>query len=510
MLAAGMLLNSGCSDWLDLLPKNEQVTDAYWKSKEDVEAVVASGYYYMRQACHSLIKWGELRGSSVCTLSGDKDGMKLQNFQLDGTENICKWENIYQVINMANVVIVHAPQVREIDETYTEGAMNSHLSEAYFMRALMYFYLVRNFKEVPLVVTPYEDDSTPFSLAKTTEEKVLEQIKQDIQTALASGGAKEFYDNDRWNASKGRVTKWALYALMAEVALWTEEYDLCIEYADLLIDATAPRRPVFMSVPENWYTLFNPGNSNEAVFELNWDGTTYNQTTGSPSALFAVSVNPNYQYSAEMGLDLLADASEVLADKEPIRSIYGAFVPMGSGGEEVVYCVWKYSLGDVDPKNIDAMRLKNDANWVLFRMADILLMKAEALIWKGRAHWQEAIDIVNKVRTRANLTPKVVVLDEENEATMLENYLLPERNIELAAEGKRWYDLLRYGRHKGFAHKAAFIAIIQRYNATANAAWISSVLQNEYAWYLPIHADEIKNNKLLVQNPYYGITGNKK
>ena len=50
--------------------------------------------------------------------------MKLQNFQLDGTEAICKWENMYQVINMANVVIAHAPGVREIDDTYTEGAMH--------------------------------------------------------------------------------------------------------------------------------------------------------------------------------------------------------------------------------------------------------------------------------------------------------------------------------------------------------------------------------------------------
>lgn len=144
-MAGSLLLNSSCSDWLDLLPKNEQVTDAYWKSKEDVEAVIASGYYYMRSSCQSLLKWGELRGASICTLTGDKDGMKLQNFQLDGTEAICKWENMYQVINMANVVIAHAPGVREIDDTYTEGAMNAHLSEAYFMQSINVFLLGTQF-----------------------------------------------------------------------------------------------------------------------------------------------------------------------------------------------------------------------------------------------------------------------------------------------------------------------------------------------------------------------------
>ena len=143
IMAGSLLLNSSCSDWLDLLPKNEQVTDAYWKSKEDVEAVIA--YYYMRSSCQSLLKWGELRGASICTLTGDKDGMKLQNFQLDGTEAICKWENMYQVINMANVVIAHAPGVREIDDTYTEGAMNAHLSGSLFHASINVFLLGTQF-----------------------------------------------------------------------------------------------------------------------------------------------------------------------------------------------------------------------------------------------------------------------------------------------------------------------------------------------------------------------------
>ena len=103
---------------------------------------------------------------------------------------------------------------------------------------------------------------------------------------------------------------------------------------------------------------------------------------------------------------------------------------------------------------------------------------------------------------------KAGMITVQDESSMMENYLLPERNIELAAEGKRWYDMIRYAKSKNYAHKSAFIALVQQYNTTANASWIRSVLQNEYAWYLPIHADEIENNNLLVQNPYYGITGN--
>lgn len=503
-----LLLNTSCNDWLDLLPKNEQVTDAYWKSKEDVEAVVASGYYYMRQACPALIKWGELRASSVCTLTGDNDGMKLQNFQLDGTESITDWNTVYQVINMANVIIAHAPEVRKIDATYSEGAMNSHLSEAYFMRASMYFYLVRNFKEVPLIVTPYEDDSTPFTMVKSSEDDIVKQIKADVKTAIDNGGGKDFYDNDQWNATKGRITKWALYALMSEVALWSEDYDTTIEYADKIINATESRRPAFITIPENWYSIFNPGNSNESIFELNWDGNTYGQN-GGPSSMFTASSNPTYEYSSQMAEEFENDELAVISDKSAIRDFFGGVISVGDNADNAKNCIWKYKMGDVDNTNIEAIRINNDANWIMYRMADVMLMKAEALIWKGKDNWQEAIDIINKIRTRANLTKRVIVLEEEDEASMMENYLLPERNIELAAEGKRWYDLLRYGKSKNFAHKTAMINIIQKYNNTANDSWLRSALQNEYAWYLPINASEIENNNLLVQNPYYGKTKKK-
>lgn len=93
---------------------------------------------------------------------------------------------------MANSVIKYAPEVQAKDKTYMEVTMNSHLSEAYFLRGLCHFYLVRNFKEAPIVTEPYVDDSAPYDIAKSSEEDIIAQIKSDIQTALDSGAAKEF------------------------------------------------------------------------------------------------------------------------------------------------------------------------------------------------------------------------------------------------------------------------------------------------------------------------------
>ena len=81
------LLSSGCNDWLDVLPKNEQVSPDYWKTKEQVEEVLAQGYSYMRTTVPYLIYWGELRGGSVYAYSGSEQ-QKLQNFQLTASSKM--------------------------------------------------------------------------------------------------------------------------------------------------------------------------------------------------------------------------------------------------------------------------------------------------------------------------------------------------------------------------------------------------------------------------------------
>ena len=117
------------------------------------------------------------------------------------------------------------------------------------------------------------------------------------------------------------------------------------------------------------------------------------------------------------------------------------------------------------------------------------------------------MDLINRIRTRANAVTYQVSVEEETEESMLK-YLLEERNLELAAEGKRWYDLLRFGRTKNFKYKESFIEFITTYNSSANAKWLRSVLKNTNAWYLPIPQSDIDRNPLLKQNPYYDITSN--
>lgn len=140
-------------------------------------------------------------------------------------------------------------------------------------------------------------------------------------------------------------------------------------------------------------------------------------------------------------------------------------------------------------------------------MADVLLMKAEALIWQGgETNYTTALELINKVRTRTQINK----LDDDvksDEERMLKA-LLEERDMELAAEGKRWYDLVRFGKAKNYKYKTSFIDLIVANNSSIGSKWLRSVLKDNNAWFLPIHQDEIDRNPVLTQNPYYDVTAN--
>lgn len=500
---------TSCNDWLDILPNNEQVTDEYWKSKEDVEAVIASGYYYMRQCVPNYIKWGELRGDAIYTTNGSDS--KLQDFNMTPSNSLCDWSTVYKVIGLANSIIHYAPGVK--DDTYYSAIRNSHLAEAYFMRAYSYLLLVKNYKEVPLVLSAYVNDKASFDMAKSSEEKVVAQIKKDVKSALATGAAKGIYEED-W-ATKGRVTKWALYALMADVCLWSEDYDQCIEYCDLILNATDTFRPVFMSNTSDWYTIFYPGNSNESIMELNWDQATYQQPDNFSSSLFS-----NATSSAVLRPTLAAvekmrtETTEVstlnggIQDGRIGRMLLCTYIPEGSDASWPTanqFYIWKYLLSDAAANSTSGRRANQDANFILYRVAEVILMKAQALTMKGESYWQEAVDLVNKIRNRAGLEDYDVNVADLDELTLLQE-ILDQKEMEFMAEGKRWYDLLWFGRIGDSKYKTQFINMILEANQTTNKKWILSVLQNPDAWYMPLPQADINNNKLLIQNPYYATT----
>ena len=467
----------------------------------------------MRQCVPTIIKWGELRGGAIYTLNTG-DG-KLQDFNMTPEHSLCDWSNLYKVIGMANSVIHYAPRVN--DKTYADGIRYSHLAEAYFMRAYCYLLLVKNYRDVPLVLDAYVNDQASFDIAKSPEKDIIAQIKEDVLTTLSFGDTlqlgkniKGFYEEE-WQ-TKGRVTKWALYALMADVCLWNNDYDECVMYANEILNATDQFRPAFMSKTNDWYTIFYPGNSNESILELNWDYST-NQQSNNFASLFTPTGSPALRPTPQATELMKTETRELKAagateDGRMGRMLLATYVPdngqVAAWDVSNQYYIWKYYGTDV-PDITGGARVHQDANFIIYRVAEIMLMKAQALTMKGQASWQEAVNIVNRIRNRAALPNLDIAVSELDELTLLEE-ILNQKELEFMAEGKRWYDLLWLGRVGGNKYKTQFIAKVVEGNETTNQQWLLSVLQDVNAWYMPIPQADIEHNKLLEQNPYYGTT----
>jgi len=493
---------SSCNGWLEVIPQDKQTSDAYWNSQEDVDAVLNSGYLYLRNMTISyLIPLGELRGGSIYSITTNK----LQSFQVKPTdESICNWGPFYQIVNIANVVLANAKKAQAKDDTYEDEELKAHYCEAYFLRALSYFYLVRNWREVPLITTAFEDDSHTYNVAKSSEADIIKQIKSDILAALNTGAAKETYSTT-WE-TKGRATKWALYALMADVCLWSEDYAKAEEYCDDLMNAHSGNAPALMTTPTHakWFSMFNPGNSNESIFELQWEYQE-NQTNTLPVLFDNLNTNRKYQLSSKLLEEFKSEYTYTLDNElEAVRSLYGGFYTENLLTWESATngFVWKYCGSQTLTDKRTATYY--DPNFIMYRMADVFLMKAEALVLKSdsKADWKTAVSLVDSIRQRSNLE-KLGYSDDYKEEDILK-MILYERRMELVGEGKCWYDLLRFGRRSNNKYKTMFLVDnVTLYNKQAGESWLISVMSNDDALFLPISESELKANSLLVQNPYY-------
>jgi starch-binding outer membrane protein, SusD/RagB family len=217
-----------CSDWLELIPPGGLIREEFWKTKSDVDAVLMAAYSSFSQMDRALFLYGELRGDML-TGGGNQPWQEQlimeNNIYPDNDQT--NWQNFYKVINYCNEVIVNAPLVQEVDNTFTDYQMQGLVSEAYFLRSLAYFYLVRIYKEVPLILVPTETDDAEFYVTKVDEETILNQIVTDLEANRAFAPSESF---KTLSENKGRASKAAFDALLADIALWRFDYNTVIKY----------------------------------------------------------------------------------------------------------------------------------------------------------------------------------------------------------------------------------------------------------------------------------------
>jgi hypothetical protein len=464
-----------CDDWLELIPPDGLVQNEYWKSKEDLQATLMGAYQRFARLDEVLFYLGEIRADmliqDVNTPAYIRNVME-SNIYPDNI--LSNWKEFYVIINYCNSVLKYAPLINEIDPTLTEYKMKGYEAEAIFLRSLAYFYLVRTFRNVPLVLEPSESDAVDFYPFASEEEVILATIKSDLQEvrnfASASYGSRE--------ENLGRATKAAITSLLADICLWRYEYEECIDYVQEIEDMEYVVMP-----PSLWFEIFYPGNSLESIFEFQFNGAL-----GQDNSMYTITYfNRNFLVS-EKALKL-HDPTEDTSD-EYIRGP-GTLKPDNQK-------IWKYcGASSADGKSLRSNSERNDCNWIVYRMSDVLLMKAEALSQLGR--FDEALNIVNNLRRNRQVLP----VDVSYTFSAFEDLILDERALELAYEGKRWFDLLRMGRRNDYSRKENLIEIISENVPSTQKLVLASKLTNPWGWYLPIYENELEKNKNLEQNPYY-------
>lgn len=468
-----------CNDWMNLLPPNGLIRDEFWQSKEDVEAVLMAAYDGLAGMDADLFLHGELRADLI--LGGQNQPLNEQNIMESNIypdNPFCDWSPFYTIINNCNEVIKNGPLVREIDDTFTEFKLRSLLAEAYFLRSLTYFYLVRIYNEVPLALEPFEADNVDFYLPKSTGEEILDQIVSDLvanrEFALTEGFPT-------LEANKGRASKGAFDALLADIELWRFNYDEVIRYVDR-IELTEKYE---LMPSSSWFEIFYPGNSLESIFELQFDANL-NQSNN----VFPLVTRFSQRYFASqtaINMFSLDNSQEIVRGEDATVARIG----------EDEFAIWKQVGQAADGTTSRTGSDQRSANWIIYRYADVLLMKAEALSQLQR--YEEALVYLNLIKGRAGL-PQVPIL---NSPVAFEDAIMEQRALEFAYEGKRWFDLLRLGRRNNFARKEALLAIIVSNVPTTQKRILAAKLTNPQGWYLPVYETEIERNKNIEQNPFY-------
>jgi len=484
---------SSCDNYLDLRPEDGIVRDEFWKTKEDIQAAVIGIYSSMLTSppgvsdltmTQYLFMYGELRGGMVVEgVNVTEDERDIMNTNVLPSNDLTSWAAFYRTINYCNTVIQLAPAVKAQDPTLTDVQLNHYLSEALAIRAYLYFTLARTFKDVPLKLTATLSDADNFQIPTSPQSDVFAQVIKDLK--LADEYAVEDYGNIASN--KGRVTTYTINAMLADVYLWTEDYQSALTATKKVTDSG--KFKLIEASASTWFnTVYAVGNSTESIFEFQY-------TTSNLGPFYNIFyLRPQFKGQGLLMDDVFGIDFDDPINKKDIRGDKASLI--GATGE-----IYKFTgLNNDDRKALQ----DSDTHWFVYRYADVLLMQAEALARiGGDVNGQAAIDIIKDIRLKRKALAATSQTVGSGDTNGIIDYILAERARELAFEGKRWYDLLRVARANNYERKQLLIDLAVTTAPANQQQSIIAKLKDPNSHYLPINTYELYTNKALVQNPFY-------
>jgi starch-binding outer membrane protein, SusD/RagB family len=424
VLIAGLLLGCG-DDFIDLAPISDANINNFYKTPADFETAVNGIYASLQDQYGEYYIFAGIRSDQgdIQNTTGSFYQLydEFDQFFLDPANPILQraWTNYYQTIARANTVLDRIEGVQ-----IPENLANRLKGEAQFLRALSYFELVRIFGDVPLVINEVNDPLAGLEQERNAADLVYDKIISDLKDA--AGLLPSSYSGE----NVGRATSFAAKALLGKVYLTNGQPGLAESTLKDVIDNGG------YSLLDDYASIFDVNNANhqESIFEIQYkSGLTF---TGSGfTNLFAPGdskmVPGDNQGFNRPTTDFLASFDE--NDLRLDQSI--GFFTSADGAIVDEPFTLKYMSDLENPYD-------SDNNWIVLRYADVLLLYAEALLENGKS--AEAIDVLNEVHAHPRTGLDAYIADELNTDDLIENAIRDERKIELAFEGHRWFDLVRW------------------------------------------------------------------
>lgn len=456
--AIATVLNS-CTKQLDLNPVTEKNAQNFLRTETEVDEYInsvygglqANGLYGLYLPAMAEISsdnsFDEIPANDGA-IYGDLDQFKTipANDMIESN-----WAASYRTIQRTNMVLN-----RIVNVSFTnQNTKNARIGEMKFIRALLYFNLVRLYGDVPLSTQETSDPNLYFGQGKQSTQEVYQQIIKDLAEAIPLLPPA--------TSQQGRVIKTAGQTLLAKVYLTQKNYTAAQQQLNEVINSKVHQLETTVQ------TVFalNNKNNKEIIFAVQFASGINGNTEGSS----------RYQQFSPSG-----KASGAKGHNLPTIELYNLYTATDDRKGEYVDIT---ATGVPFDAKIKAPRNVADgaSNFVVLRYADVLLMKAE--VENELNNTQNAKDALNIVRNRAKL-PNTTA----NTKTDLAQAIATERRLELVGEGHRWFDLLR---------TETAIAIMNTWFTAQNIP--ITISQNNLL--LPIPQSQINTDPTITQNTGY-------
>lgn len=438
-----LLFAFACTDDLNVEPTSVITTNSFWKSQNDAEGALIGMYVELRNMAQSLFMIGEQRGEIYAPGAFGEGTFILHRNQMNpDTPGHDDWSGFYRVVNAANLILKYVPGI----PFSSEERKNEILAQAHTMRAFVYFVMTRTWGDLVIRTEPIEGfgaDVTQRERSPQTE--VFQMIKEDIESALA------LYPDNDFSTGRAVWSKPATNALKGDVYLWTgkllgggaDDFTTALSALEAVDDADVGLLPNFADV----FKFENKGNREILMSIRHQDLEPGNYlwfmwiiSSAVPNNIDQETRDVIFPIGNGQGLMITSDLVRNQFSTEDSRrdaSFYEIYTIDESGNRTYFSNVaLKFQGTEIGGNRVFL------SDPIIYRYADVLLMRAEAKNALGMDPSAE-MNIIRERAYGANFTNHVFVSGtrEENDAAILQ-----ERLFELIYEGKRWWDLVRFGK----------------------------------------------------------------